>query len=608
MKQIIDVLQKVTIKKSVFGNIKKLFSPKQKNIESEYKEGEIKLILVEMPDGNNYTIKIEHSGRYHQMYIKLKNDTAIEETFKNVETAESIEKLFGIKIQIEENGKWTDLTKKASQYYADKIRIGYGKSFKTNTKVSLVDSTVVKYTPLKTDVDNVLLDENIESIQNITNTSQRRVIHLEDFDSNIEDFKKQIIQSINNHELLAIYPLKHAINSGELSTSELFAQYNFVLNRLNDFSRRISDILITDYGFETSTNYFINEILKNSFIHGNKLKTNLPVYMDFSGRQIRIYNNVNSQLTSTDRERFVFSSTGGSGFKTGIKVMQAGQRAEDEKAKLAQILMLSGYFDNVDMLNYSSNPEVTKKGKTFYEAVINIDASQPSFTDVAKTSENMLPYEHMAESSNKADLSEEIFNDLIGFAYFKNAVGKTEEEIHKFHNGIIVKEVNNYFNTLSLEQRKKYIDKNKEKTKELFNEDKSKIAKEIENKIMTSREGLEQFIRSKGYDADKGHIQEIISDITSKGLFLNPEEIIKRVQAGEENSLRFTLLQNTVGITGINDELAEFVFANAGLTLEEFKEKAEKEYGTIKDKSWNLELKKYEQKNSLSGENKLTPG
>lgn len=608
MKQIIDVLQKVTIKESVSENIKKVFSSKQKNLEFEYNDGDVKLILLEMPDGNNYAVNIIHCGRYHMMGLEKENESAAVSGFGNALSSQDTEKLFGLKIQIRENGKWTDLTKKASQYKADKLRIIRTKNYQAKTKLSVVNPTDVSYKPAGKQLSQSQSDESQAAIKNITNTNERRTVYLEDINSDSESFENNIIQAVDNHDLLVIYPLKNNINSEQLSTGELFDAYNFILYRIGDFSRVISSLLMSKYGFKTSTQFFFAEILKNAFIHGNKLKTNLPIYIDFTGNQIKIYNAVDPKIESTQRERFVFTATGGSGFKSGINFMQIGKKSGEEQKKLMREFSLLGYSDNLDMLQYSSNPEVKSDGKVFYEAVINIDASQPSFSDVSKTSENMRPYERMAESSNKADLAEEIFNDLIGFAYFENADGKTGEQIHRFYDGIIVKEVNNYFNTLSLEQRKKYIDKNKEKTKELFNEDKSKIAKEIENKIMTSREGLEQFIRSKGYDADKGHIQEIISDITSKGLFLNPEEIIKRVQAGEENSLRFTLLQNTVGITGINDELAEFVLANAGLTLEEFKEKADKEYGTINDKSWNLELKKYEQENSLSGENKLSPG
>lgn len=608
MRQIIDVLQKVTIKKSISGNIKKLFSPKQKNLEFEYNDGDVKLILLEMPDGNNYAVDIIHCGRYHMMGIEKKNESAVVAKFENALSSQDTEKLFGLKIQIRENGKWTDLTKKASQYKADKLRIIRTKNYQEKTKLSVVNPSDVSYKPSEKQLSQSQPDENQVSIKNITNTNERKTVYLEDINSDSESFENNIIQAVDNHDLLVIYPLKNNINSEQLSTGELFDAYNFILYRIGDFSRVISSLLMSKYGFKTSTQFFFAEILKNAFIHGNKLKTNLPIYIDFTGNQIKIYNAVDPKIESTQREKFVFTATGGSGFKSGINFMQIGKKSGEEQKKLMREFSFLGYSDNLDMLQYSSNPEVKSDGKVFYEAVINIDASQPSFADVAKTSVNMRPYERMAESSNKADLTEEIFNDLIGFAYFENADAKTEAEIHKFYDGIIVKEVNNYFNTLSLEQRKKYIDKNKEKTKELFDKDKSKIAKEIEKKVLMTNDGLEQFVRAKGYDAGKGYIQKIISGITSKGLFFSPEEIIKKVQAGEENLLRFNILQNTVGITGIDDELGEFVLANSGLTLEEFKEKAEKEYGTINDKSWNLELKKYEQENSLSGENKLSPG
>ncbi|MDD3014271.1 MAG: hypothetical protein PHC34_11265, partial [Candidatus Gastranaerophilales bacterium] len=574
----------------------------------EYNDGDVKLILLEMPDGNNYAVNIIHCGRYHMMGLEKENESAAVSGFGNALSSQDTEKLFGLKIQIRENGKWTDLTKKASQYKADKLRIIRTKNYQAKTKLSVVNPTDVSYKPAGKQLSQSQSDESQAAIKNITNTNERRTVYLEDINSDSESFENNIIQAVDNHDLLVIYPLKNNINSEQLSTGELFDAYNFILHRIGDFSRVISSLLMSKYGFKTTTQFFFAEILKNAFIHGNKLKTNLPIYIDFTGNQIKIYNSVDPKIESTQRERFVFTATGGSGFKSGINFMQIGKKSGEEQKKLMREFSLLGYSDNLDMLNYSSNPEVKSDGKVFYEAVINIDVSQPSFTDVAKTSENMRPYERMAESSNKADLAEEIFNDLIGFAYFENAGAKTEEEIHKFYNGIIVKEVNNYFNTLSLEQRKKYIDKNKEKTKELFDKDKSKIAKEIEKKVLMTKDGLEQFVRAKGYDAGKGYIQKIISDITSKGLFLSPEDIIKRVQAGEENLLRFSLLQNTVGIDGIDDELGEFVLANAGLTLEEFKEKADKEYGTINDKSWNLELKKYEQENSLSGENKLSPG
>ncbi|MFA7074567.1 MAG: hypothetical protein WC234_05210, partial [Endomicrobiaceae bacterium] len=593
--------------RKISKNIKKLLSAKQKNLEFDYNDGDAKLILVEMPDGNNYSISIIHSGRYHRMTLEKENDSA-SEIFANALSSQDTEKLFGLKIQIRENGKWTDLTKKVSQYKADKLRIVPTETYQQNTNLSIVNPSEVIYKPAEKQLSQNQSDENADAIKNITNTNESRKIYLEDINSDFESFENNIKQAVDNHDLLVLYPLRNNINSEQISTEELFNVYNFILHRIGDFSRTASSLLMSEYGLKTTTQFFFAEILKNAFIHGNKLKTNLPVYIDFSGNQIKIYNAVESKIESTERERFVFAATGGSGFKSGINFMQIGKKSGEEKNKLMNEFAFLGYSDNLDLLHYSSNPEVTEKGKTFYEAAINIEGEQPYFPAVAKPGD-IRPYEQMAESSNKADLSEEIFNDLIGFAYFENTDGKTGEEIHRFYDEIIIKEVNNYFNALSLEERRKYIDKNKEKTKELFDKDKSKIAKEIENKIMMSHDGLERFIKAKGYDSGKGYIQEIISNITAKGLSLPAEKIISIIKAEEENILRFRLLQNTLGMTGIEDEYAEFITENAGLTLEEFKEKAEQEYGAIDDKSWNLELKKYEQENSaVSGENKLSPG
>jgi len=218
--------------------------------------------------------------------------------------------------------------------------------------------------------------------------------------------------------------------------------------------------------------------------------------------------------------------------------------------------------------------------------------------------------EKMAEASNKADLADFIFEELIGGEkVFDGASKKLKDEMLNFYNMAVMETVKTYFENLPVDRRRAYLDKNIAKTKKLFEKSKKELAKTIETKILSSREGLELFIKAKGYDSGKGYIQKIISDIISKGLSLPAEKIISIIKAEEENLLRFRLLQNTLGMTGIEQEYAEFITENAGLTLEEFKEKAQKEYGAVNDKEWNLELKKYEQENSgVSGEIKLAPG
>ncbi|GEM_PF-2653963 len=349
-------------------------------IEIESKDGDTTIVLVEMPDGNNYAVEINNNGRYQEMHIIRENDAAVEKTYDNLMESKDIAKLLGIKIQIRDNGRWKDITKKASAYYADRLRVIRIKVNNKSAAVTVVNPRIVDYKPLSEQSVLPGIDENLESIKKETNTTKHRIVYLEDFDSDFEALGNTIRQAIDNHELLVIYPLKHTVNPGELSTEELFNAYNFILHKLGDFSRFMSSFLVLQYGFKTTANYFINEILKNAFMHGNKLNMSAPIYMNFSGQTISVYNAVDPNKESSVRERFLFSATGGTGFKTGIKTMQIDRiKSDDEKKDLILKYVLSGYGDNLDILKYTSNPEVKSEGKTFYKADINITESlQPT--------------------------------------------------------------------------------------------------------------------------------------------------------------------------------------------------------------------------------------
>ncbi|MFA7675069.1 MAG: metallophosphoesterase, partial [Endomicrobiia bacterium] len=197
--------------------------------------------------------------------------------------------------------------------------------------------------------------------------------------------------------------------------------------------------------------------------------------------------------------------------------------------------------------------------------------------------------EKMAEVSNKADLADFIFEELIGSKdLLEESPESLADKILNFYNVTIVDNVNMYFDSLSLEQRSMYLGKNTIKTKE-------ELAKKIEAIILTSSKGLEQFINAKGYDTGKEYIHKIISDIMDDGVLLTPEEIIKKVRTAEDMFLKTYLVQKTVDVEKKRNEIAEFISENIGLTLEEFKEKAKEKFGNINEDVWNKELKKYMQ-------------
>jgi len=106
-------------------------------VEIPIEDGDNNILAVGLADGNSYEFKIESSGRFHAMYLANKNGKTTQMSYSDLFVSKDTEKLLGIKVQIRENGKWVDLTKKASQYRADKLRIIPSARFKKGTKVSI---------------------------------------------------------------------------------------------------------------------------------------------------------------------------------------------------------------------------------------------------------------------------------------------------------------------------------------------------------------------------------------------------------------------------------------------------------------------------------------
>ena len=156
------------------------------------------------------------------------------------------------------------------------------------------------------DVINRLLQKNYPSIETINKmgfTEEDLInLRLDEFIKDKDTFQKNLFDNLQNGKLVALFPF---------ASPETSAEDSIFLNRyVNDeFFKEISYYLAQQIR-ENSDTYFsvdylkaILEILKNSFVHGNNISMNKPIFFYIKNGRLYITNVVDKENTASNYKK-----------------------------------------------------------------------------------------------------------------------------------------------------------------------------------------------------------------------------------------------------------------------------------------------------------------
>ncbi|MDR1696356.1 MAG: hypothetical protein LBR69_07010 [Endomicrobium sp.] len=183
----------------------------------------------------------------------------------------------------------------------------------------------------------------------------------------------ELINALNNNEIIAIYPKREVLP--EDSDGPGMYDLGLIRSSFEMYSKIISDYLFERFG--TATEYFLNEMLKNAFVHGNRGDLSSPVFIDVSGDTITVYNAVKDGGDSESAERqTLFEISALAGNQAGVINMKGTVSPYGVNAA-----------DNFKLLSYSADT-VEINGQPYYRASVTAANEENLKQILEKTAED----------------------------------------------------------------------------------------------------------------------------------------------------------------------------------------------------------------------------
>ncbi len=181
----------------------------------------------------------------------------------------------------------------------------------------------------KSDVTNITFEQQIEAIYDYTDTKEYANIYLEDMVTDETIFYNAVRNAVKANKLIVIRIFKEDYNSDLLTEEELLKKYKDIKKIIKNFSnleKIFPDIKqIFEMPTAYSANFFLSEMLKNAFVHGNQ-GNNEPIIMHLkfnSNEEIKTLSVFNLQKNSEmdSLRKKLATKAGLTGYHIGTSIM-----------------------------------------------------------------------------------------------------------------------------------------------------------------------------------------------------------------------------------------------------------------------------------------------
>ncbi|MDD5021515.1 MAG: HD domain-containing protein [Endomicrobiaceae bacterium] len=179
------------------------------------------------------------------------------------------------------------------------------------------------------DKPDITLEQQIEAIYDYTGTDEYVNVYLEDMLTDEQMFLATVKSAFESNKLISIHILREDYNSDLLTEEELLKKYKAIKKIIKNFSNLEKIFPNIKQIFEMPTaysiNFFLSEMLKNAFVHGNQ-GNNDPIimYLKFNEndeiKTLSVYNLQKDSEMNEARKKLA-TKAGLTGYHIGTSIM-----------------------------------------------------------------------------------------------------------------------------------------------------------------------------------------------------------------------------------------------------------------------------------------------